>query len=176
MAKREIVLESFEFTEEDPKFTPRTPYKWMSNDEKESIAHYPYILDAQCPFCASFKVDGNPVTLRGVVPKGFTYNLADICWLLEPLTYDKHSPFVKDASFIHDYMVSRKRELYEVWDLEAKGIKPLEFKKMTSMIFCHQLKQNGVPYSRAHLMSTWVDIWQFTVAEWYNLDKSETVL
>ena len=106
MAKREIVLESFEFTEEDPKFTPRTPYKWMSNDEKESIAHYPYILDAQCPFCASFKVDGNPVTLRGVVPKGFTYNLADIHWLLEPIAYDKHSPFVKDASFIHDYMVN----------------------------------------------------------------------
>lgn len=171
---RKIVLKSFEFSEKDPDFTPRTPYAYMSDDELKSIANYPYVLNERCPFSAIFDVDGHTLALRGVVPKGFTYNLADIPYIVEPITYDKHSPFVKNASFIHDYMCSRKRELYTYWDLANKGITPLEFKKMTSIIFCHVLRQNGVSYSKAKLMSICVDLWQYTVSEWYTLDKLET--
>lgn len=176
MSKRQIVLESFEFTEKDPDFTPRTPYSWMSEDELNSIAKYPYSLDENCPFCALFKVDGQAVTLRGVVPAGFTYNLADIPWFVEPISYDKHSPFVKNASFMHDYLVSHKKDLYLLWNLKDKGVTPIEFKKMTSIVFCHILKQNAVPYSKAQLMAFFVDLWQYCIPGWYSLGKTETTL
>ena len=176
MAKRKVILTSFDFTDHEPSFTPRTPYAWMSADELESIANFPFILDERCPFCAVFKVNEQTITLRGVVPKGFTYNLADIPWLVEPIAYDKHSPFVKNASFIHDYLCSRRRQLYNDWGLKEKGITPFEFKDMTSLIFCHVLRQNAVPYSKARLMSTFVNLWQYTNPEWYSLDKTETSL
>lgn len=173
---RKIVLTSFEFTDHDPSFTPRTPYNWMNDEDLRAIAAFPFILDEACPFCAVFKVGEQNITLRGVVPKGFTYNLADIPWILEPLSYDRHSPFVKDASFIHDYLCCRKKILYNDWGLKDKGITPLEFKDMTSIIFCHQLRKNAVPYSKARLMSICVNLWQCTVSEWYTLDKTETSL
>lgn len=174
--KRNIVLEKFEFTEKAPQFTPRTPYEYMLPEEIKDIKAYPYMLDYHTPFSATFRIDDEPLIIRGIVPKGFCYNLADIPFLLQLISYDKHSPFVKDASFIHDYLIDRKKELYMHWDLQKKGVSPSEFRLMTSLIFCHQLKKNAVPYGKAQLMATFVNAWQTLLPSWYSLDKTETTL
>lgn len=182
--KRHLVLEKFEFAEE-PSFTPRTPYYWMSEEELVVIKRYPYILDERCPFTAIFKVvlkEGKDVvgeehiTLHGTVPKGFSYNLADIPFFVQPFTYDKHSPFVKNASFIHDYLLSHKRDLYEFWELKEKGVTPSEFREMTSLIFCHVLKHNAVSWGKAQVMTFFVNLFQAFLPSWHNIDKTETEL
>lgn len=175
MGRKDVVLKSFVF-EEEPSFTPRTPYYWFSGEELDSIKNYPFISDYRVPFVIDVEVNGTPITLRGVIPKGFCYNLADIPWIVEPLSYDKHSPFVKNASFIHDYMVSHKRDLYEVWELKDKGITPSQFRIISSLVFAHVLKYNGVPYYKAKLMAFFVDLWQSLLSEWKVLDKMETTL
>lgn len=174
--RKEIVLENFEFTEKDPSFTPRTPYSYMLPEELKDIKYYPYRLDEHTPFAATFRINGERLVLRGIVPKGFCYNLADIPFLCQLISYDKHSPFVKDASFIHDYLIDRKKELYNFWKLKEKGITPGDFRLMTSLIFCHQLKKNAVPYGKAQLMTFFVNLWQHVLPSWYALDKTETTL
>lgn len=177
MSKKKIVLESFEFTNGAPSFTPRTPYDYMLPEEIKDIKNYPYMLDYHTPFAAVFRInDEQRVTLRGVVPKGFCYNLADIPFLCQLISYDKHSPFVKDASFIHDYLIDRKKALYKHWELKEKGFTPADFRLMTSLIFCHQLKENAVPYNKAQLMAFFVNAWQTLLPSWYSLDKTETTL
>lgn len=171
--KRKISLVDFAFTEAEPVFTPRTPYYWMTDEELQGIAKYFYILDYDCPFAFTVKVGEEVHKFEGVVPKGFTYNLADIPPFLQIISYDRHSPFVKNGSFIHDYMLSRKRILYTDWKMEEKGIAPLEFKKITSEIFGYVLRYNGVPYGKAKLMAKIVDIFQTFLPRWYSLNVKE---
>ena len=86
------------------------------------------------------------------------------------------SPFVKDASCIHDYLISRKRRLYEEWELKEKGITPEDFRVLTSLVFAYQLQYNGVPYGKAKLMAFFVDLWQTVLPSWRTLDKTEIEL
>ena len=173
MGRRKISLVEFEFTDHDPVFTPRTPYYWMTDEELQGIAKYYYILDYDCPFKFTVKVDNKNYTFEANVPKGFTYNLADIPPFLQFLTYDRQSPFVKNASFIHDYMLSRKRILYSDWKLEELGITPLEFKRITSEIFGYVLRYNAVPYGKAKIMAKVVDLFQYFIPSWYSLTVKE---
>ena len=175
MGRNNVILKSFVF-EEEPSFTPRTPYYWTSQEEKESIKNFPFISDYRVPFVMDVEVNGTPITLRGVIPKGFCYNLADIPWIVEPISYDKHSPFVKNASFIHDYLVSHKRDLYETWELKEKGVKPNDFRVITSLVFMNVLRYNGVSYTKAKIMAFFVDVFQSFLSEWKTLDKTETSL
>lgn len=175
MGRKDVVLKSFSFSEE-PSFTPRTPYYWMTEEEKLSIGKFPFISDKRVDFTIVFTVKGKEFTLNGTIPKGFTYNLADIPWIVEPLAYDKHSPFVKDASYIHDYLISRKRKLYELWDLKAQGVTPENFRVLTSLVFAYQLRYNGVRYTKAHIMAFFVDLWQSLIPSWRTLDKTEIEL
>ena len=170
--KRKISLLDFAFAEE-PIFTPRTPYYWMSDEELQGISKYYLILDKDCPFKFTVKIDAETYSFDATIPKGFTYNMADIPPFLQFITYDRHSPFVKNASFIHDYMLSRKRILYSDWKLEEKGIEPLEFKRITSEIFGYVLRYNGVPYRKAKLMAKVVDMFQTLVPRWYSLTIKE---
>lgn len=175
MGRKDIILKSFTFSEE-PKFTPRTPYYYMTEEELLSIKKFPFISDKRVDFEIECSIRGTDYTLKGTVPKGFTYNLADILWILEPISYDKHSPFVKDASYIHDYLISRKRSLYEFWELKEKGVTPADFRVLTSLIFAYQLRYNGVPYNKARLMAFFVDLWQSVLPSWKSLDKTEIKL
>lgn len=172
---RKVVLVDFHF-EKEPEFTPRTPYWYMTYEELDAIKNYPYILDTDCNFELTVKLDEEEFTFNARVPKAFTYNLADIPFFLQWIAYDRHSPFVKNASFIHDYMTSRKAVLWEDWKLKELGITPLEFKKISSEVFCHVLKHNAVPYGKAHMMAIFVDLWQYLVPSWYALGKTETYL
>lgn len=169
---RKITLLDFAF-EKEPAFTPRTPYYWMSEDELRSIAKYYLLLDADCAFHFTVRIGKKEYTFNGVIPKAFVYNMADIPFVLQYISYDKHSPFVKNASCIHDYLISRKRILYEDWEMKAKGITPLEFKKITSEIFGYVLRYNAVPYNKAIAMATMVDLWQYFMPSWYSLATEE---
>lgn len=175
MGRKDVILESFKFDTE-PSFTPRTPYYTMCEEELESIRKFPFISDYKVSFTIVASVRDIKLELTGVIPKGFCYNLADIPWIAEPLSYDKHSPFVKNASYIHDYLISRKKVLYLDWELKEKGVTPKDFRILTSLIFAYVLKLNAVPHYKAHLMATFVDMWQSILPSWRALDKTEMTL
>ena len=171
--KRKVSLLDFAFTEKEPHAIPRIPYYWMSDEELEGIHKFPYVVGERCPFKFSVKVGDEIYKFEGAIPSGMSWNCADIPFFLQPISYDKHSPFVIQGSLIHDYLLSRKRILYTDWEMEAKGIAPLEFKKITSEIFGYVLRFNGVPYRKAWLMAKAVDIFQTFVPRWYSLTVKE---
>lgn len=168
--KRQIILADFSFKEE-PKLCPRTPYYWMTEEELLGISKYYYILEKDCFINFTVLIDSSPYTFECKIPAGFTYNLADIWGPLQWITYDKHSPYVKNASLVHDYMISRKKVLYDDLKFKEKGITPLEFKKITSEIFGYILIYNAVPYKKAKFMATVMDCYQTFRPAWYSLEK-----
>ena len=172
-AKRKVSLLDFSFKDKEPRVISRIPYYWMTDEELQSIHKFPYMVGERCPFEFSVKVGEDVHKFEGAIPKGFPWNCADIPFLLQPISYDKHSPFVIQGSLIHDYLLSRKRVLYTDWEMKEKGIAPLEFKKITSEIFGYVLRYNGVPYRKAHLMAKMVDIFQCFIPRWYSLDIKE---
>lgn len=171
--KRKVTLLDFAFTDKEPRPIPRIPYYWMTDEELQSIHKFPYMNGERCPFEFSVRVGEEVHKFNGVIPKGFPWNVADIPFLLQPISYDKHSPFVVQGSLIHDYLLSRKRVLYNDWEMEAKGVTPLEFKRITSEIFGYVLRYNGVPYRKAWLMAKFVDLFQYFIPTWYSLTVKE---
>lgn len=147
-----------------PAIRPRTPLEGMSPKELESITKLPYRIGKNCHFSVIVKVDDQEIEFRATIPKGFCYNMANIIDPFEPFTYDKHSPFVKDASLIHDYLLCKKVDLYKNWDMQKYKITPSNFRKITSEIFCIVLKKNAVEDKKANLMAGAVDIWQ--ILQW----------
>lgn len=175
MGRKDITVKSVIFSEE-PVIVERTPYYYMSENDKISIEKFPFISINRVSFAINCVVRDIELNLSAVIPNGFCYNLADIPWLVEPISYDKHSPFVKNASYLHDYLISRKKVLYEHWELKKKNITPQDFRVITSLAFAYVLEYNGVPYTKAKLMAQCVDMWQTFLPSWKNLDRTEMAL
>lgn len=132
-----------------------------TKEMNKDIAQFPYMVMESLPFeiRLTFK-DRYELCLRDVIPAGFTYNMADIPFLLQPISYDKHSPYVRDASLIHDYLLKYKKVLYYVWNLKEYGMDHRDFRILTSDVFQNVLVQSGVPLKKAKLMRNNVDIFQ----------------
>lgn len=175
MGKQDVILHQFRYTEE-PLIKIRTPHWTDSPEELLSIKQFPYISCNKVGFDIDFEINETDYSIHDEIPKGTYYNFADIPWIAEPLSFDKHSPFVKDASFIHDFLISNKRRLYNKWELKDKGVSKENFRVLTSLIFAYQLRQNGVHYNKAHQMAFFVDLWQSLLPGWRTLDKLEIKL
>lgn len=166
-----IFLEKFEFLGEDPKVVARTPYKWMSKELINDIHRLPFTLNKPCAFSIELNVDGYPLILRATIPETFNFNEADIPFILQPIAYDKHSPFVKNASLVHDFILNERENLWRTWDLPGKGLTSGDFRYITSIVFGYILEQNAVPVWKAKLMALLTHLWQLVVPRWYRLKK-----
>jgi hypothetical protein len=157
MAKCKVI--DFKFIN-NPIFRERTPVEGMSKKQLESIEKLPFRLIKNCTFTITVSVDKKEYEFKATVSKGFCYNMADIPLLLQPISYDKTSPFVKNASFIHDYLLDRRVELYKNWKMKELGITPSNFRDITSAVFGLILKQNAVEDKKADAMALAVNIYQ----------------
>ena len=169
MKFNKIELEKFEFLGDEPKVIARTPFKWMTKEEIADVKRYPYLIEISCPFSIYFKFNGTDIVLRGIIPELFKYNEADIPDLLQPIAFDRHSPFVKDASLIHDYILDNRERLWKTWELKEKGLSVWDFRKISSLVFGYQLEQNAVPHWKAVLMAFFTHLWQLVVPRWYKI-------
>lgn len=108
----------------------------FTKDMNKDIAKYPFMNMDDLPFeiNAVFK-NKIDVRLADTIPAGFVYNMADIPFLLQVVSYDKHSPYVRDAALVHDYMLKYKKELYNMWNLKAYGMDHRDFRILTSDVF-----------------------------------------
>ena len=96
--------------------------------------------------------------------------MADIPFLLQAISYDKHSPYVRDAALVHDYLLKYKKELYNMWNLKAYGMDHRDFRILTSDVFERALLYAGVPERKARSMRNAVDLFQkFFVWGWMGI-------
>lgn len=177
MSYDKIQLVDFKF-EERPKIAERSTSKLYSKKQNKEIAKYPFILMQAVSFKLDFKyIDDleieHKVTIRDTIPAGYVYNMADIPFMLQLVTYDKHSPYVRNASLIHDYLLQYKYEFFvKKWQIIYMGLTHKEARILTSDIFQHVLEQSGVPTSKAKFMRDSVDIYQkLFVWDWFKLEK-----
>jgi len=155
-----------------PVFRERTPLEGMSKKQLEAIEELPFRLIKNCTFVIVVHVDKKEYEFKATVTKGFCYNMADIPLLLQPISFDDKSPFVKNASFVHDYLLLRKIDLYKNWKMKELGISVSDFRKITSSTFGLILKQNAVNDLKADVMAKMVDIYQSLLwISWNKCDK-----
>ena len=147
--------------EKEPHIDERTTSIYNTKEQNKDIADFPYIVTEEVPFEIRFIFkEQHEVVLKDTIPAGFTYNMADIPFLLQPISYDKHSPYVRDAALIHDYLLKYKKELYKLWNLKAYGMGHRDFRILTSDVFEYVLIRSGVPKKKARFMRNSVDIVQ----------------
>lgn len=160
----------------EPHIDERTTSKNNTRKENKDIAKYPFMVVEDIPFEIRFAFKGcqftKEIILSDTIPAGYVYNMADIPFFLQPISYDKHSPFVRNASLIHDYILEHKEELYKMWKLEEYGLDHRDFRILSSDVFEAVLIQAGVPEKKARLMRNSVDVFQKLVCwSWMGIDK-----
>lgn len=157
---KDLQLTFFSFGHK-PVIEERSTSADFTKDMNKDIAKYPFMNMDDLPFeiNAVFKNKIN-VKLTDTIPAGFVYNMADIPFFLQVISYDKHSPYVRDAALVHDYMLKYKKELYNMWNLKAYGMDHRDFRILTSDVFERVLLHAGVPERKAKRMRNCVDIFQ----------------
>ena len=158
---RTFTFKDFYFVNKDPKTRERQPREGMTDKELISIDKYPYIVLENTNFVIKLQLNSGKIReLKGVIPKGFCYNMADIPGIFQYISFDKHSPFVRSASLIHDYLLANKFKLYSKWNLADLDISFSDFRYITSEVFRKELEASGVKPDKAKAMANAVDLWQ----------------
>lgn len=170
--KKRIRVKDFHFVEK-PDVDERQPLKGMSRKELGSIKRFPFVVVKNANFGILIEIDGNDYYFSGTIREGFCYNMADIPDMLQCISYDKHSPFVKSASLIHDFLLVNKFKLYKKWNLEGLGVTFSDFRNITSDVFRIELENSAVPVKKAILMSKAVNLWQRVIFRFKQKEHEE---
>ena len=143
--------------------TKNTPKKLRKEIEKK-----PYIVTRDTELVVTFKYNGKEYTVKEKIEAGWTYNYADIPWFVEPISCDKHSPYMKLPSLAHDRVLDERYRLWYEWDLVNifEGDLGL-FRKLTSLIFQYLCVDAGVKEEKAKVMADAVDLFQMFLPSWY---------
>lgn len=101
------------------------------------------------------------------IPKGYTWNGADIprfCWRLVGSRTDNDFLI---ASMIHDYILEFKTYIKK--EVLKEELSTKEYRRLTSLIFRQKLKDAEVGTIKANIMSYCVDVFQmFNFKGWQN--------
>lgn len=162
--------------------TPRVAQRNISKDIakdnpelKKDIEKKPYVILTDTSLIIKFSYKGVEYIKEEVIEKGWTYNYANIPWFVEPITYDKHSPYMKISSLAHDRVLDFRWRLWFEWDLDKIFNNKLSlFRELTSMIFEYLCVDAGVPKAKARIMSISVDVFQaMSIFDWgrWKFDK-----
>ncbi len=93
-----------------------------------------------------------------IIPKGYTWNGADIprfCWRLVGSRTDNDFLI---ASMIHDYILEFKTFIQK--EILKEELSTKEYRRLTSLIFRQKLKDAEVGTIKANVMSYFVDVFQ----------------
>ena len=89
---------------------------------------------------------------------GYTWNGADIPRFFWRIIGSRTDNDFLIASMIHDYLLEFK--LYMVNEILQKEISKKEYRRLTSLIFSHVIKQQGTNTIKANVMAWCVDVFQ----------------
>lgn len=100
----------------------------------------------------------NKRTFSFSIYNGYTWNGADIIVFLWRIVGSRFNPEFRRASMVHDFMLEFKEYIFQQV-LENK-LKVKEYRRLTSLIFRHIIKNQGTGTIKANIMSWCVDVFQ----------------
>ncbi len=92
------------------------------------------------------------------VPKGYTWNGADIPRLFWRVIGSRTDNDFLVASMLHDYMLEFKS--YMMKEILKNEISVNEYRRLTSLIFREKIKNQGTCVIKANIMAWCVDVYQ----------------
>ena len=137
----------------------------INEDDPKSIKQqkkkYPFELNNS----VDIKVITTKREFKLTVYNGYTWNGADIPrFLWTPVGSRTDNDFLI-ASMIHDYLLEFKK--YMLKEVLKDSISVKEYRRLTSLIFRHILKEQGTNTIKANIMSWFVDVYQiFNIRNW----------
>lgn len=90
--------------------------------------------------------------------KGYTWNGADIPRFFWRLVGSRTDNDFLIASMLHDYLLEFK--VFILNEILSKSMTPKEYRRLTSLIFRHVIKEQGTNTIKANIMSWCVDVFQ----------------
>lgn len=159
MAKEQIVDVKFS---ETPDVRVRVINEDDFKDIKEAKKKYPFELHNS--------IDVTVITTKCsfgfTIYNGYVWNGADIPRLLWCSIGSRTDNDFLIASMIHDYLLEFKKYMLE--EVLENSITVKEYRRLTSLIFRHILKEQGTNTIKANIMSWAVQVFQATVnnKEW----------
>ncbi len=100
-------------------------------------------------------------TLRSfsfVIPKGFTWNGADIPRVFWRIIGSRTDNDFLIASMLHDYLLDFK--VYMINEVLKKQITASGYRRLTTLIFREKIKKQGTNVIKANIMAWCVDVFQ----------------
>ena len=154
-----------------PFVIPRDITKVIVKENKtleKDIEQKPYTLYSSTTMQLIFEYKGKRYYREENIEAGWDYNYANIPWFVEPISYDKHSPYMKIPSLAHDRLLDFRYRLWYEWDLVTIFNNNLGlFRELTSKVFEYLCIDAGVPTEKAELMADCVNTAQkFIIWEW----------
>lgn len=129
---------------------------------KEAKKRFPFELHNS----VKIKVITTKREFEFVIYNGYVWNGADIPRLLWRSIGSRTDNEYLIASMIHDYLLEFKEYIYN--KILERSISIKEYRRLTSLIFRHILKEQGTNTIKANIMSWAVQVFQATVnnKEW----------
>lgn len=107
----------------------------------------------------------NKRTFNFTIFNGYTWNGADIPRLFWRVIGSRTDNDFLIASMLHDYLLEFK--FYMMSEILNNQIQPKEYRRLTSLIFRHVIKEQGTNTIKANVMAWCVDVFQiFNRKEW----------
>ena len=138
--------------------TPDVKVRVIKQDDEENIKKnkkkFPFEL------CSSLNVQiiTNKRTFSFIIFKCYTWNGADIPRFFWRIVGSRTDNDFLIASMLHDYLLEFKS--YILNEVLKKEIKPREYRRLTSLVFRHVIKEQGTNTIKANVMSWCVDVFQ----------------
>ncbi len=154
MAKEQIVDITFS---EIPDVRVRVINEDDTKEIKETKKKYPFELHRSIDIFILTDVRKFEFTIFN----GYTWNGADIPRILWFSIGSRTDNDFLIASMIHDYLLEFKKYMLE--EVLENSISVKEYRRLTSLIFRHILKEQGINTIKANIMSWAVQVFQATV-------------
>ena len=154
MAKEQIVDVTFS---ETPDVRVRVINSDDFKDIKEAKKKYPFELHNSIDVI----VITNKCSFGFTIYNGYVWNGADIPRLFWWSVGSRTDNEYLIASMIHDYLLEFKEYIYN--EILERSISIKEYRRLTSLIFRHILKEQGTNTIKANIMSWVVQVFQATV-------------
>ena len=139
--------------------TPKVRIRVIAEDdselEKKSKSKYPFKLDNN----VDFTVVTNKRTFTFRIHKGYNWNGADIPSCVWVVGSSKDNAFLV-PSMVHDYILQFKTYIFK--EVLHNVLTVDEYRRLTSLIFRHLLKESGTSTIKANIMAWAVDAFQMT--------------
>ena len=152
----------------EPETVNREIYDDDSCEVKKDKKKFPYELKN----IVFVTVITNKRTFSFNIHNGYTWNGADIIVFLWRIVGSRFNPEFRRASMVHDYMLEFKSYIFQQV-LENK-LKVKEYRRLTSLIFRHIIKNQGTGTIKANIMSWCVDVFQMTQRKEWNKCKTSS--